>query len=247
MRICYIGPAGREAALQALVSPGVIVESRQPRGGPASIESMWEEYLSVPPLMELAVELEREGFDAIVPGCFGDPGIDALRELVSIPVVGPGAASMLVAAGLGHRFGIVTVLESVVRPLENLALFTGVATKLAAVRHIGIPVLELNTDRERTFARLVEVSRRVIEEDRADVLILGCGTLSFRSAELQRVIGVPVVNPLQAALRMAELLVGSGLSHSKRSYPVPPKLAQRSASTALPADSQALHAGQLSQ
>jgi allantoin racemase len=197
--------------------------------------------------MDLAVELEREGFEAIVPGCFGDPGIDALRELVSIPVVGPGAASMLVAAGLGHRFGIVTVLESVVRPLENLALLTGVATKLAAVRQIGIPVLELNTDRERTFARLVEVSRRVIEDDRADVLILGCGTLSFRSTELQRVIGVPVVNPLQAALRMAELLVGSGLSHSKRSYPVPPKLAQRSASTALPADSQALHAGQLSQ
>lgn len=236
MRLCYIGPAGREAALQQFVSPGVVVESRQPRGGPASIESMWEEYLLVPPLMELAVELEREGFDAIVPGCFGDPGIDAVRELVSIPVVGPGAASMLVAAGLGHRFGIVTVLESVVRPLENLAALTGVAAKLAAVRHIGIPVLELNKDRDRTFASLIEVSRRVIEDDRADVLILGCGTLSFRSAELQQVLGVPVVNPLQAALRMAELLVASGLSHSKRSYPVPPKLAQGVASAIPQAD-----------
>jgi allantoin racemase len=83
----------------------------------------------------------------------------------------------------------------------------------------------LNRDRDRTFERLVDVSRRVIEDDRADVLILGCGTLSFRAAELQQVLGVPVVNPLQAALRMAELLVASGLSHSKRSYPVPPKLA----------------------
>jgi allantoin racemase len=186
---------------------------------------MWEEYLSVPPLMQLAVELEREGFDAIVPGCFGDPGLDGVRELVDIPVVGPGASSMLVAANLGHRFSIVTVLEGVIRPLENLALLTGVSSKLAVVRDIGIPVLELNNDRERTFERLIEVARETIEYDRADVLVIGCGTLSFRSEELQEAVGVPVVNPLRTALRTAELLVSSGLSHSKRSYPLPPKLA----------------------
>lgn len=225
MRICYVGPTDRQPLLQEFVSPGVTVEARRPRGGPASIESMWEEYLSVPPLMELAVELERAGFDAIVPGCFGDPGLDGIRELVGIPVVGPGAAAMLVAAGLGHRFGIVTVLENVLRPLENLALVTGVAGKLASVRQIGIPVLALNGDRDATFRRLVEVSRRAIEEDRADVLVLGCGTLSFRAAELQAMVGVPVVNPLRVALRTAELLVACGLSHSKRSYPMPPKLA----------------------
>jgi len=225
MRIAYIGPKSREAALQAFVGPGVRVEARPRHDGPASIESMWEEYLSVPGLLESVVELEREGFDAVVPGCFGDPGIDALRELVTIPVLGPGATSMLVAANLGHRFSVVTVLESVVRPLENLARVTGVEPRLASVRQIGIPVLELNADPEATFRRLIDVSRRVVEEDRADVLVLGCGTLSFRAAELQQAVGVPVVNPLQVTLRMAELLVASGLSHSKRSYPVPPRLA----------------------
>ena len=226
MRICYVGPTDRQAALQRFVSAGTSVEARRPVGGPASIESMWEEYLLVPPLMELAVELEREGFDAIVPGCFGDPGLDGVRELVSIPVVGPGATAMLVAANLGHRFSVVTVLESVVRPLANLAKLTGVADKLASVRQIGIPVLELNGDRDATFLRLIETSRRTIEEDGADVLVLGCGTLSFRAAELQEVVGVPVINPLQVALRTAELLVACGLSHSKRSYPVPPKLSR---------------------
>ncbi|HUG16616.1 MAG TPA: aspartate/glutamate racemase family protein [Thermomicrobiales bacterium] len=225
MRIAYIGPKSREAALQAFVGPGVTVEARSHGTGPRSIESMWEEYLSVPGMMELAVELEREGFDAIVPGCFGDPGIDGARELVSIPVLGPGATSMLVAANLGHRFSIVTVLENVVRPLENLALLTGVAHKLASVRQIGIPVLELNSDPDATFSRLIEVSRAVIEQDHADVLVLGCGTLSFRASELQDAVGVPVVNPLQVTLKFAELLVQSGLSHSKRSHPVPPKLA----------------------
>lgn len=225
MRICYIGPTEREAALQRFVGPGVTVEARRPRGGPASIESMYEEYLWVPGVMELAVELEREGFDAIVPGCFGDPGLDGLRELVAIPVVGPGATAMLVAANLGHRFGVITVLESVVRPLENLALLTGVAAKLASVRSIDLPVLALNDDPAATFDRLVATSRRAIAEDRADVLVLGCGTLSFRAAELQEVVDVPVINPLQVALRTAELLVACNLTHSKRSYPVPPKLA----------------------
>lgn len=232
MRICYMGPADRQAALQRFVSPGVTVEARRPQGGPTSIESMWEEYLLVPGQMELATELEREGFDAIVPGCFGDPGVDGMRELVDIPVVGPGASAMLVAANLGHRFGIVTVMESVIRPLENLATLTGVAAKLASVRQIGVPVLELNRDRDATFARLVEISRRSIEEDRADVLVLGCGTLSFHAGELQEVVGVPVINPLQVALRTAETLVACGLSHSKRSHPVPPKLVQSFALTA---------------
>jgi len=224
MRIAYIGRKNREAALQQFVGRGVTVEARQNVHGPASIESMWEEYLSVPGLLELVPALEREGFDAVVPGCFGDPGIDGLRELVNIPVLGPGATSMLVAANLGHRFSIITVLENVIRPLENLARLTGVEAKLASVRQIGIPVLELNDDPEATFRRLLDVSREVIERDRADVLVLGCGTLSFRAAEAQAALGVPVINPLQVTLRSAELLVASGLSHSKRSHPTPPKL-----------------------
>jgi allantoin racemase len=224
MRIAYIGPKHREQALQAFVGPGVTVEAHQPADLPQSIESMWEEYLSVPGFLDLVVGLERDGVDAVVHGCFGDPGVDGARELVSIPVLGSGATSMTIAANLGHRFSIVTVLENIVRPLENLALLTGVESKLASVRDIGIPVLELDQDVPKTFAKLVSTSRIIIDEDRADVLVVGCGTLSFRAAELQNVLGVPVLNPLQVTLRAAELLVSCGLSHSKRSYPVPPKL-----------------------
>ena len=187
---------------------------------------MWEEYLSVPGTMDLAVRLEREGFDALIPGCFGDPGLDGMREIVSIPVVGPGQAGMTVAAMLGHRFSIVTVVENIIRPLENLALLHGYASKLASVRQIGIPVLELNNDPDYTYQRAIEVCRETIEKDRADVLVMGCGTLSFRSEELAAELGVPVVNPLRAALRMAELYGSSGISHSKRSYPTPRKIAE---------------------
>lgn len=226
MRLCYLGPAGRTEKLQAFLSPGVTVETRTQTSGPSSIESMWEEYLSVPGTMELALQAERDGFDAVIPGCFGDPGLDGLREIVSIPVVGPGQAGMMVAATLGHKFSIISVVENIVRPLENLALLNGLSSKLASVRQIGIPVLELNNDPDYTYRRAVVVCREAIEQDRADVLVMGCGTLSFRSEELGAALGVPVVNPLRAALRMAELYVSSGLTHSKLSYPTPRKIAE---------------------
>ncbi|MCC6945033.1 MAG: hypothetical protein IT335_10685 [Thermomicrobiales bacterium] len=225
MRICYMGPAGRTEALQTFLSPGVTLETRT-SDGPASIESMWEEFLSVPPLMELAVQLEREGFDALIPGCFGDPGLDGLREIVSIPVIGVGASGMYTAATLGHRFGIISPLDADIGPMENLVRHYGLEQKLASTRGLNIPVLELNSDRDATFNRAVEVGRVMIEEDRADVLVTGCGTLSFRASELQEALGVPVVNPLRSALLLAELTVSSGLSHSKRSYPTPRKIAE---------------------
>ena len=140
-----------------------------------------------------------------------------------MPIVGPGEAAMLFAASLGHRFAIVTVLDAIVQPLRRLAWSVGVLDKLAAVRAIGVPVLELYRDLDAT----AEVGKRTIEEDGADTVILGCMTMAFaeRHRELAAALGVPVVSPVHAALKLAEALVGAGLSHSKRAYPVPPKLA----------------------
>jgi allantoin racemase len=224
MKICYLGPAGRQEKLQAFAAPGTEIIAR-PSGGPASIESVYEEFLSAAALMGQVRELEAEGMDAIVPGCFGDPGIDGARELVTIPVIGPGLAGMMTASQLGHRYGIVAPLEGDVRPTEQLAIHHGLDRKLGGCRPLGVAVLEMNADPAETLARLVEVSRELMERDRADIIVLGCGTLSFRALELQAAIGIPVVNPLRAAIGICELLVSSGLSHSKRSYPVPPKIA----------------------
>lgn len=225
MQICYLGPPGRQERLQAFAAPGTDIIARTEPNGPASIESVYEEFLSAAILMDTVVELEREGFDAIIPGCFGDPGIDGARELVNIPVIGPGLAGMTTACSIGHRYGIIAPLEGDVRPTETLAVHHGLDRKLAGVRPLGVAVLGMNDDPALTLQRLVEVSQELIQRDRADVIVLGCGTLSFRALELQDAIGVPVVNPLRSAIKLCELLVSSGLSHSKRSYPVPPKLA----------------------
>ena len=140
-----------------------------------------------------------------------------------IPVIGPGLAGMMTASLLGHRYGIVVPLEGDVRPTESLAIHHGYDQKLAGVRPLGVAVLEMNADLGKTLEHLADVCRLLIEQDRADVIVLGCGTLSFRAEELQTVIGVPVVNPLRVAINLCEMLVSMSLSHSMRSYPVPPK------------------------
>lgn len=227
MRICFAGSEERARYLQEHASPGVTVDARPPEGGPSTIESMVDEYEYIPGVLEVVRWAEDQGYDAVVTGCFGDPGIDAARELVNIPVLGPGETSMLVAAMLGHSFSIVTPLDSVVRPLKRLARVVGVDSKLASVRILGegVSIATVRTDRERVFGLAVEACRRCVEEDEADVVVMGCGSLSFYASELAAEVGVPVVNPLLTALRAAEMLVGAGLTHSKRAYPIPPKIA----------------------
>lgn len=133
---------------------------------------------------------------------------------------------MLLACTLGHRFSVVTVLESVVPSLRHLAHRVGVTEKLASVRAVDIPVLDLGKDRERSINRIIALGRRAVTDDGADALVLGCMSMGFLEAHktIATEVGVPVVNPVYAGLKMLEALVGAGLRHSKRAYPVPPKL-----------------------
>lgn len=248
MRICYLvpgpmgqGPEGqaelqrRGGLLRQYAGPGTETGIVDVPEGPASIESMYEEYISIPATARRAVALENEGWDALILGCFGDPGLDALRELVSIPIVGPGEASALMAASLGHRFTIITITESVIAPTERQIRNVGVSEKLASVRVVGIPVLELHHDRARTIEATVNQARLAMEHERADTFIVGCMSMGFleiaeaAGAEL----GVPFLNPARAALKFAEALVGAGLTHSRKAYMVPPKLASGKVSSVL--------------
>ena len=215
----------RKKILQSHAQKGTVVDITDIESGPKSIESAYEEFLSVPGTVEKAVQAEEEGFDGVILGCFGDPGLDALREMVNIPIVGPGESAMHVAAMLGHRFSIVTVLDSVVPSLERLAKVVGLDQKLASVRAVNIPVLELRQNIELTTNRMMEESQKAIKEDKADVIVLGCMSMAFMGVSdmMQDSLGIPVVNPAFLSLAVLEGLVSSGLSHSKKAYPRPPK------------------------
>jgi allantoin racemase len=204
------------------------VEIMTMKEGPASIESMYEEYLSIPHVAKAMYQLEQQGYDAAILGCAGDPGLDAYREITArMYVVGPASCSFHAAAMLGHRFSLLTVADSMISSSHELVAKSGLTDKLASVRAVNIPVLELANNREETLAKLIGIGREAMEKDRADVLVLGCMSMGFLNVaeEMQEALGIPVVNPSKVCLKMAEALVSIGLIHSKKAYALPPKLA----------------------
>lgn len=238
MRIYYVIPGDlssrpegakeierRQDILQSWAFPGSIITAIDVRNGIQSIESAYEELLAAPAGIEQIRALERSGADAAVIGCFGDPGLDAARELVHMPVVGPGQASLLLAAHLAHRIGIVSVFDSLAAMHRTQAFRAGVLDKLCSIRAIGIPVLDLNNDPAATVDRLIQVGRAAIETDGAEVLIMGCMTLAFldMAPRLSEELGVPVINPAQAGLKAAETFCSMKISHSPLAFSAPAK------------------------
>jgi allantoin racemase len=222
-----LGPAEivrRRTLLEGWAAADTVVEVADSPGGPLSIESHAEEAACVAPTIA-ALRRRAQTPDAIIVGCFSDPGLAALRELFDCPVVGPFEASFHLAAQLGARVGVVTILESVVPMLDRLAWGMGLAVRYAGTAAIDIPVLELKDDSARVAARVVEAGRDLVARRDADVLVLGCMSLSFLGVaeHARKQLGVPVVNPAMCALKTAESLVAQRLLPSRRTYASPRK------------------------
>lgn len=214
--------------LKKLECPGVTVTHSEIATGPGSIESEFETAFSVPGAVASILEAERQGADAVVIDCMGDPGLRAAREVATIPVVGPAQTGMHIASILGHKFSVLTVLRRLRASFENTAALAGLSTKIASVRSLDIPVLELERDLARTRARLIEEGVKAVEEDGAEALIFGCTGLmgcaaALRQGLLQRGIDVPVVDPIPTAVAFATALVRAGLSQSRLTFPLPPE------------------------
>lgn len=237
-RIAYVNrrpfdilPGGQEENAQRLeklvswAAPSTAVSIRSVKYGPASIESMYEEYLSIPPTADVLVELAAEQFDAAIVGCFADPGLDGLREISDMPVIGPGTAAMALAVTLGHRYTILTVTGGIAHGLRRLSWEAGTEGALASVRYIDASVAAAGHDRS-VIAGMVELGKAAISQDGADVLILGCMSMAFLDVaeEMSQRLGVPVINPARAALSLCEATLAMGLRHSRVAYPRPIKL-----------------------
>jgi allantoin racemase len=197
------------------------------RGSP-SIESFYDTAFSVPATVLKVEEAEKEGFKAVVLDCFDDPGLHAAREKVDILVVGPGQASMLMAMALGDKFSIITITDTMISSFQHNAYTLGIERKLASVRAIGIPVLELSKRVNEVKERLFEESVKAIKEDGASVIILGCtGMLGIAKELYDRLkkegYDVPVIDPLIAAISLAEALINMGVKHSRITYRKPPE------------------------
>lgn len=178
--------------------------------GPASVESAVDEVLAAPGVVDAALLAEADGADAIVIDCMLDPGADAAREAVSIPVVGAGEAGLAAAVSFG-AFSVVTVLQRQEPMFVALAKRHGLADRLRSVRGIGVPVLELERDRPESIARTIRETGQARDRDGAAAVVFGCtGMLGFSDPvadalgwERARVID-PLPNAVRAAVRAVE-------------------------------------------
>ena len=207
--------------------PGTEISVTHLDYGPASIECELDEAICVPDFLKKAKQAEDEGYDVVISDCFGDPAVKPAREVLTIPVVGAAEASMHFAASLGHRFSVVTVLPNIVPMIESLAAQYGVEKRLASVRNVNIPVLDLR-DKKKLVNALHREMLAAIKEDHAHVLVLGCTGMMGVAKEVEKRLkqdgyDVPVVDAVAASLKFAESLVSMGLKQSRLTFMSPPE------------------------
>ncbi|ALG72783.1 Asp/Glu/hydantoin racemase [Azospirillum thiophilum] len=220
MRILVVNPNSTTsmtvriaAAARSVAAPGTEILAVNPPSGPASIEGYYDEALAVPGLL---AEIERhEGTIAgTVIACFDDVGLDAARSLATAPVIGICEAAMQTASLLGGRFSVVTTLARSVPALERLAQRYGMAGR-STIRAAGVPVLALEDPASGAVDRVRAEIRRAMEQDGAESIVLGCAGMADLARSLGEEMGLPVVDGVTAAVKLAEGLAALGLRTSK--------------------------------
>jgi allantoin racemase len=205
-----IGRAARAAA-----AAGTEIIAVNPPDGPVSIEGYYDEAFSVPGLLAEIAKGESTGVSAHIIACFDDTGLEAARSFASAPVIGIGEAAFHLASLLGHRFSVITTLSRSIAAIENNLLKYGLAGRCARVRACEVPVLSLHDPASNASALIgseIELAKR---EDSAEVIVLGCAGMAELAARLSEQHGLPVVDGVASAVKLAEALGALRLTTSK--------------------------------
>jgi allantoin racemase len=225
--------------LDSYVSPGYEAVVREIKYGGEASTCNYYTAVAVPYIVEEILKGEREGFSGAIIGCFGNPALNEARDVVRIPVVGPGAAACHIACLLGDTISIITTgariqlkdlklsekyhhqfYKSIRREVQSMGLLGRVVSIRSYRSAVGETAAFTEEGPEATDIKAVlSQGREAIEEDGADVLVLGCAAMIGVAERLQEDLGVPVVEPALAALRVTEMLISMNLTQSTLSYP----------------------------
>ncbi|WSQ08329.1 aspartate/glutamate racemase family protein [Streptomyces sp. NBC_01231] len=219
---------------RAAAGPGTIVTGLTPAWGPESAEGWLDSYLSAAAVIDLLRTYQGPPYDAVVMAGFGEHGREGVRELVDVPVVDITEAAAHLACLLGRRYGVVTTLERSCGQIEDSLELAGVGRNCAAVVGTGLSVLDLGDaggeeagdgrgERARTEAAFLAAAEQACRAG-AEVLVLGCAGMTGLERMVGEKLGLPVVDGVAAAVKLAESLVTLGLTTSRAgSYakPVP--------------------------
>jgi allantoin racemase len=222
---------GRSAA--AVAAPGTRIEPVQPGFGAPSIEGHHDEVWAAAGVCEQVRAGEADRVDGYVIACFGDPGLQAARELARGPVIGIAEASFHAASLLATGFSVVTTLERTVVIARHLVHQYGFERHCRGIHATEIEVLALESAGDQAFNRIAACAREAVARDRSGAIVLGCAGMAGLCERLQQALGVPVIDGVTVAVKLVESLVQLGLGTSKAGdYALP--LAKQYAGMAAP-------------
>jgi allantoin racemase len=214
----------REDITNSLARSGTKITVEEAGEGPLSIESAIEEYMSIGPMLERLYLIRKEKrFDAIIIGCAGDPGLRAARELMDVPIIGPAESSYYFACMIADRFSVISPMQAGVASADELVARIremGLASRLASVEFVDIPITEMWGDDPSAVIKQVIKAVKKAKNNGAGCAVLGCMSMAFRTAKTSwDTLAIPVINPLCVAIKTAECFVDLGLKHSRITYP----------------------------
>jgi len=220
MRILVINPnttasmtdkIGKAAKIAA--SAGTKIIAVNPKDGPPSIEGYFDEAFVVPGI--LAEMFKAEDMDAYVIACFDDTGLDAARCATNAPVIGIGEAAFHLATMIAGKFSVVTTLARSVPAIEHNLSKYGLSSRCAKVRASDVAVLDLEKPGSEARQKISVEIARAMAEDKAEAIVLGCAGMANLAHQLSSEHGVPVLDGVACAVRLAEVISSLGLKTSK--------------------------------
>ncbi|HCL80029.1 MAG TPA: Asp/Glu/hydantoin racemase [Synergistaceae bacterium] len=181
-----------------------------PTPGASPFIATYEDHAQAAPGMVRLLTENRDRYDAFVIACHGDPNMDLMKEITDKPVVGIGEASMKLATMLGHSFSVIAPVERTVPNKKALIDKYGITRDLASVRPASVEAGGSDVE------RLIAAGKRAVEEDMAEVLVLGCAGFAGLDKKMEEVLHVPVLDGVICALIVASGLARYGVSISKK-------------------------------
>jgi allantoin racemase len=203
------------AAARAVAAPGTQILAVNPEHGPPSIEGYYDEAMSLPGMLAEIAKGESARADAHIIACFDDTGLEAARCLADAPVIGIGEAAFHLASLIAHRFSVITTLSRSIAAIETNLMKYGLDRRCARVRAAEVPVLALEDPASNARRDISAEIGRAKLEDRAGAIVLGCAGMADLAASLSVEHGLPVVDGVAAAVKLAEALRVLRLKTSK--------------------------------
>ena len=204
------------AAARAAAAPGTQILAGNPQSGPVSIEGYYDEAFSVPGMLEEIIKADKAGAQAHVIACFDDTGLEAARCIAHGPVIGIGEAAFHLASLVAHRFSVVTTLSRSIAAIETNLMKYGLDRRCAKVRACEVAVLALDDPASGARAKLSVEIVAAMAGEAAEAIVLGCAGMADLAASLAQEHGLPVIDGVAAAVKLAEALVALGHTTSRR-------------------------------